>query len=834
MQNSIKFYKILPHLVGLLVPQNKNAAYSHIYSRDVVEYLEKINIFKKEDLSFTKIKDLLNKAGFQRVATCSDINEFSLKGDILNFWPIGYDHPVRIEFFGEEPEKLYLIDELYNTRIHDLTHVILSSWFIEDKSERESIKLSIKDSELNEKEIIKFIANTSYPHSLENVINTNFTLPPLFYSKVDLLKREIDSLESRGYKVFIKSKNSEFVEKELKKDQYFQLNKITFISNFLNPRSVLELDLAAGFINESEKIALFTDREIFGTIFLTRPEKTEKFSGNIKKLLRLFEGSIEIGDYVVHEDYGIGKYSGLAQESVDGVEMEYLLIKYDQSDELYVPLNQINKITKYIGPEGVEPRITRLGKVSWNNIKHKIKKSTSLLAKELVEHYALREMAKANKIEIKETREYLQFVDEFDYKETEDQLRATSEILSDLEQEKPMDRLLVGDVGFGKTEVIMRAAFKVVENGGQVAVLSPTTVLTAQHNKVFRERFKNFPIEIGFVSRFNTPIENSKVIDEVNKGKIDILIGTHRILSDDVRFKNLKLIVVDEEQRFGVKQKEKIKKLNYSSHLLSVSATPIPRTLSMALSSIQNLSIINTPPVNRKSIKTELVKDSSRSNDLITPINSGWNKIAQAISQEVNRGGQIYFLHNEVSTIHSIKNKLEILLPGIKFGIVHGQMNNNDLDKIMTDFFEKRYDCLISTTIIENGLDIPNVNTIIINNAERFGLSQLYQLRGRVGRGGEQAYCYLLYKGRDLSELEKIEKNKRIKVDYLHRLQSLVENQDLGSGFRIASRDLEIRGAGNLLGEQQSGHISTIGYALYIEILAEEIERLRNAERITH
>lgn len=827
MQNSIKLYKILPHLAGLLVPQNKIAVYSHIYSRDIVEFLEEIKLYNKNELRFSEIKNLLNSAGFERVSTCSDINEYSVKGDILNFWPIGYDHPIRIEFFGEELERIYMIDELYNTRISDLEFVFLSTRFIEEKSDRESIKLSVGNTSSKNSDLIRFIASPSFPQYVEGVIDTNFTLPPLFYSKIDLLKREINSLESNDYRVFIKSKNSEFIKNEIKESKHFQLNNIEFLSNFLNSKSISETELAAGFINEKEKVALFTDREVFGTIFLTRPEKTEKFSGNIKKLLRLFEGSIEIGDYVVHEDYGIGKYSGLAQESVDGVEMEYLLIKYGQSDELFVPLNQINKITKYIGPEGVEPRITRLGKVSWNNIKHKIKKSTTLLAKELVEHYALREMARTEKIEIKETNEYLEFVDDFKYKETEDQLRATSEILSDLEQEKPMDRLLVGDVGFGKTEVIMRAAFKVVENGGQVAVLSPTTVLTAQHNKVFRERFKNFPIEIGFVSRFNTPNENSKIIEDVNKGKIDILIGTHRILSDDVKFKNLKLIVVDEEQRFGVKQKEKIKKLNYSAHLLSVSATPIPRTLSMALSSIQNLSIINTPPVNRKSIKTELVHECSNSDDFNLSENSGWNKIAEAISKEVNRGGQIYFLHNEVMTINSIKNKLEQLLPGIKFGIAHGQMNNNDLDRVMTEFFEKKYDCLISTTIIENGLDIPNVNTIIINNSERFGLSQLYQLRGRVGRAGEQAYCYLIYKGKDINELEK---NKKIKVDYLHRLQSLVENQDLGSGFRIASRDLEIRGAGNLLGEQQSGHISTIGYALYIEILAEEIERLRNKQ----
>lgn len=819
MAERIHIIKTLPHLSKLYIPKNEISGYSYIYSIDIVNFLDNLQAFSLSDIKFSTLKKLLETQNYTRTETITDKLDFTVKGDIVTFWPIGYEHPVRIEFFGEEIERFYTIDELYNTKLYDQKFLILSNTIVEDKTERDSIQLNIPHN-ISSTKITKLItlSNLRDIANQDNfeIINLDFTLPQLFYSKFDLLKREIDTLKSNGYKVVIKTKNLNHLEDGLKK-YINNFNDIVFKEDFYSNiiENLKEIDLPGGFISSTLKLAVLTDREIFGSIYLTRPEKTKKFSNNIKKLLRQFEGSIEIGDYVVHKDYGIGIYSGLTQEKIDGEELEYLLIKYAKEDELYVPLNQIEKITKYIGPEGVEPRITRLGRISWENVKDKIKKSTTLLAKELVEHYAKRQIASAKPILKQESKEYLEFVHDFKFRETEDQLRATNEILSDLESDKPMDRLLVGDVGFGKTEVIMRAAFKVVENGGQVAVLSPTTVLTSQHYEVFTERFKNFPISIGFVSRFKSAKENSETIDKVNEGKIDILIGTHRILGNDVKFKNLQLIVVDEEQRFGVAQKEKIKNLNYSAHLLSVSATPIPRTLSMALSSIQSLSIITTPPVNRKAINTQIIKDD-------------WEKVSKAIVYEVQRGGQVYFLHNEVQTIQSIKKKLETLAPGIKYVIAHGQMSPTELDRIMTEFYMQKYDCLIATTIIENGLDIPSVNTMIINKAHRFGLSQLYQLRGRVGRSGEQAYCYLLYEGKDLLHfnLEETKSNKN--PLYLERLQTLVDNQDLGAGFRIASRDLEIRGAGDLLGDQQSGHISTIGYALYIEILAEAIERLRS------
>jgi len=502
---------------------------------------------------------------------------------------------------------------------------------------------------------------------------------------------------------------------------------------------------------------------------------------------------------------------------------DYLLLKYDKEDELYVPIHQIDKITRYIGPENIEPKLTRLGKTSWEVLKRKVKKSTQLLARELVEHYAKRELAKAKAIRSEDSEDYIEFANQFEFKETEDQIRAVNEIVNDLSKTIPMNRLLVGDVGFGKTEVMMRAAFKIAEIGGQIAILAPTTILAAQHFKVLKKRFENFPIEIGLLSRFNTTSKNKEIVKSLNENQIDIVIGTHRLLSNDVKFKKLQLLIVDEEQRFGVKQKEKIKKLNYGTHVLSVSATPIPRTFGRALSSIQDLSIITTPPVGRKSIITEIIKDN-------------WNKVTKAIADEVSRGGQVYFLHNEVRTIQTIMKKLQLLLPGIKFITAHGQLSSKELERIMNAFFLQKYDVLICTTIIENGLDIKNVNTMVVNKANKFGLSQLYQLRGRIGRGMKQAYCYFLYEGKSF-EQEKLDLNpdpkssdylikKKLKPKkYLERLQTLVDNQELGAGFKVASKDLEIRGAGNLLGGEQSGHITSIGYALYINILAQEVEK---------
>lgn len=826
MKSPVTFVKTLPHLNSFFIDKEYLTIHTNINSPYTLNFLEDLQVIEKSEINFKKIVDVISKMFIDRVDVISQKNEFSIKGDVISIWPVGFEHPIKMEFFGDEIEKMYFYDENYSRKIDDTDFIVLSNFMLEDKSERGSIKIELsKESSRKQYKRIIFSNSLLVDKSDEyEIIKTDFIYPNLYYSRFDILEKEIETYISNKYSIFVSTKNIDQISNSL--IEYTHLHnldtikdsKSIFVKNLLQNRNVT--NLPAGFISKELKLVYLTDRELLGSLFLSRPERTKDDSNNIKRLLRQFEGNIEIGDFVVHQDYGIGIYSGLSQEDVDGSTMEYLLLTYASNDQLYVPIHQVDKITKFIGPDNVPPKLTRLGKGNWETAKEKVKKTTQILAKELVEHYALREIAKGTPIKKEDSKDYNKFVDEFKFKETEDQQRAINEIINDLEKPIPMNRLLVGDVGFGKTEVFMRGAFKIVENGGQVAVLAPTTILTSQHASVFKDRFKSFSYRVAYLSRFNTPKENQKIIDDINLGKIDIVIGTHRLLSSDVKFKNLQMLIVDEEQRFGVKQKEKIKKLNYGVHVLGVSATPIPRTLSMALSSIQEISIISQPPKDRKPILTEIIKDN-------------WNKATQAIAKEIDRGGQVYFVHNEVSTIQSIKQRLETLLPGIRFIVGHGQMGASELDRVMTSFFDRQSDCLIATTIIENGLDLPNVNTIIINKADHFGLSQLYQLRGRVGRSTREAYCYLMYSGKTL-ETQLDEQNisdeklkKAMYRKYVERLQAIVDNQELGSGFRVASRDLEIRGAGSLLGEQQSGFISSIGYAMYIEMLATEVERLR-------
>lgn len=830
VMQSVQIIKTPLHLVPLFINGESFHVYSEGFSIEAYEYIQHSYIQYSNEIKFSDFVQKLSKS-LERQNAITQKGEFSVKGDIISVWPYGYDFPIKLEFFGDKLESMYLYDDILGRKLKDLNALVISEYKKDEGDDLSGIRtvVSYQPSAIENKtsglkpqtaNLTKLIFTSSRlaetPKDCDYT-ETDYTFPPLFFSKLNIFEQEIEKLKNNGYEILIQTNHEDELNPTLAKYTKTKIKKFKHIPK-----------LQAGLLSESERIAIFTDRELFGTVFVSKIKKSN--SSNIQKLLRQFEGNIEIGDFVVHEDYGVGIYSGMKQEESFGTAEDYLLIKYAEGDELYVPIHQIEKITKYIGNSGMDPRLTRLGKASWEHLKSKVKVSVRLLAKELLEHYAKREISHAEPVLEKDSKEYKEFVNEFKFEETEDQIRSANEILEDLIKDKPMDRLLVGDVGFGKTEVMMRAAFKIVEKGLQVAVLTPTTVLTAQHFKVFKERFKEFPIEIDYISRFKKPYENKKVLEKLKSGKVDIVIGTHRLLSNDVEFKNLGLIILDEEQKFGVTQKEKLKKLNYGVHVLSVSATPIPRTLSLALSSLQNISIITTPPKGRQSIKTEIIKDD-------------WNKAVKAIEFEVQRGGQVYFLHNEVQTIQSIKRKLETLAPKIRFVFAHGQMNPDELDKIMFDFYERKFDCLICTTIIENGIDLSNVNTIIINKAHKFGLSQLYQLRGRVGRSDEQAFCYLFYEGKELKDYQ-IEKDeiadgtndktkKFVQKKYLERLQSLVDNQDLGAGFRIASKDLEIRGAGDLLGKKQHGHISQIGYALYIELLAQEVERVREVSKYT-
>jgi transcription-repair coupling factor (superfamily II helicase) len=505
---------------------------------------------------------------------------------------------------------------------------------------------------------------------------------------------------------------------------------------------------------------------------------------------------------VVHIDHGIGVFRGLRSLGVDADEREFVALEYKDGAKLYVPVDRLDLIQKYAAGGDAKPRVDRLGGASWTKTKSRIRKSMRKLAEELLKLYARREIASGHAFP-EDDEFFREFEKTFQYEETPDQISAIEETKRDMESERPMDRLVCGDVGYGKTEVAMRAAFKAVNGGKQVALLTPTTVLAFQHFNTFAERFEGFPVNISMLSRFLTRDRQKEVLKNTSGGLTDILIGTHRILSKDVRFKDLGLIVVDEEQRFGVAQKEKLKSLKAQVDVLALSATPIPRTLNMSLIGIRDLSIIETPPRDRLAIQTSVTKFSR-------------NTIRSAIDLELKRSGQTFFVHNSIETIYSIAEMVQKVVPEARVAVAHGQMKENQLEKIMLDFLEYRFDVLVCTTIIENGLDIPRANTIIVNRADHFGLSQLYQLRGRVGRSDRRAYAYLMIpSGDSLSPTAR------------KRLAAIKEFSELGSGFRLAAMDLEIRGAGNLLGGEQHGHIRTVGYELYVKLLEQTIRELK-------
>lgn len=567
-----------------------------------------------------------------------------------------------------------------------------------------------------------------------------------------------------------------------------------------NVAYVASAGLQSGYKLIDAGFVVLTDSEIFGVQRLLRARKTSHEGIPIASILDLKEG-----DYVVHISHGIGYYRGITKLKTGKVEREYLLLEYAANDKLYVPSDQIDRVQKYIGGEGSPPTIHRLGGSEWMRTTSRVKKAVQEMARELIELYAWRQALGGHSFG-PDTPWQQEMESAFPFTETPDQLGAIHDVKSDLEHHKPMDRLICGDVGYGKTEVAIRAAFKVVSDGKQVAVLCPTTVLAQQHFNTFSERLAAFPISIQLLSRFRTPKEQKETIEGLKFGTVDIVIGTHRLLSKDIEFKELGLIVVDEEQRFGVKHKEKLKQLRKSVDALTMTATPIPRTLHMSLAGIRDMSIIDDPPEGRMPIKT-MVKEAEAS------------VVRDAIVRELDRGGQVFFVHNRVENIGHVADQVQRLVPYARIDVGHGQMPESELERVMMDFYEHKFDVLVCTTIIESGLDIPNANTIIINDADKLGLAQLYQLRGRVGRSNRQAYAYLIYKP-DKMLTEVAEK----------RLDAIREFTDFGSGYRIAMRDLEIRGAGNLLGAQQSGQMSAVGFDLYCRLLNEAVKELKGEE----
>lgn len=560
--------------------------------------------------------------------------------------------------------------------------------------------------------------------------------------------------------------------------------------------------LSKGFAWEEVGLCVVAEDEVFGP----KTDRGKRKSSLSERTLTWTDlGEIKEGELVVHEDHGVGRYLGLTKMEINGTVNDFVIIKYSGNDRLYIPADRIGMIQKYIGPDGATSRLDQLGGHSWNLAKQKARKEIKKVAKQLVEIYALRKYRKGYSFSPPDNY-YREFEATFEHEETLDQSKAIEEVLDDMTSEKPMDRLICGDVGFGKTEVAMRAAFKAVLDGKQVALLVPTTVLAQQHYEAFRTRMDAYSVRVGMLSRFITRSQQADILAQVRSGEVDILIGTHRMLQRDVRFKDLALLIIDEEQRFGVKQKEVIKRYRALVDVLAITATPIPRTLQMSMMGVRDLTLINTPPQDRMAIETYLCSYDQ-------------STIAKAIRFELERGGQVFFVHNNVQTIDAVCDQLSGLVPEARFSVGHGQMREKDLERTMWRFLRKEIDVLVCTTIIESGLDIPSANTVIINNVERFGLAQIYQLRGRVGRSKDKAYAYLILS--DGSELTK---------DAEKRLKALMDFSHLGAGLHLAMHDLEIRGAGSILGFSQSGHISAIGYELYVKMIEREIAQLKGEE----
>lgn len=561
--------------------------------------------------------------------------------------------------------------------------------------------------------------------------------------------------------------------------------------------SLVNASLSYGFIFPEASLVVLTDSELFGFPPMRRAKRRFKYTVPIAS-----PNELKAGDYVVHIQHGIGIFRGVVRQKILGSEGDYLLIEYAGGSLLYVPVSQIDRVQRYVGADGTEPALSSLTSTRWARLRQRAKRGADELARELIELKAMRETGEGFAFS-EDSLWQIEMESAFPYEETEDQLRAIEEVKRDMMSPKPMDRLICGDVGFGKTEVAIRAAFKAVQDGKQVAVLVPTTVLAQQHFNTFKQRLAPYPVNIAMLSRFLPQHEQRKVIEGLSIGSIDIVIGTHRLLSDDVKFRDLGLLIIDEEQRFGVRQKEKLKRLKPTVDILVLSATPIPRTLHIALSGLTDISTINSPPLGRRPVRTFLMRYDE-------------DIIRQAILRELERGGQVYYVYNRVDGINHVAEKVKRLVPQARVAVAHGRLPEERLEKVMMDFYQRRYDVLVCTTIIENGLDVPNANTLIVEGCERFGLAQLYQLRGRVGRSDRQAYAYFFH-----------EHPRRLSEAARKRLEALREFTDLGSGLRLALRDLEIRGAGNLLGPEQHGFINDVGFDLYMQMLSEAIKRLK-------
>ncbi|AFK03077.1 transcription-repair coupling factor [Emticicia oligotrophica DSM 17448] len=816
-----------------------------INKKSLIANTLQIKIGDKLDIEF--ISELLISYDFEKADFVYEPGQFSVRGGIVDIFSYASEFPCRIELFGDEIDSLRLFNpesQLSQQSVNQINIIPdVQNKLIEETREsffnfiRNQSTIWIKDVEYSLECIEDCFNNVEqqFQKIIEQSGGIKVILKPeeLFETRRTYLneikKFSIIEFGTKSYfketeKIIYPSKTQPSFNKDFKKlidnvkenqsinittliasDSLKQLNRLESIFEEIDPFvkfQALEISLRGGFIDELTKIACYTDHQIFDRYH--RFKVRDKFSKS--KALTLKElRALQTGDFVTHIDYGIGRFVGLEKVMVGDKEQEAVRLIYRDNDILLVNIHSLHKIAKYSGKEGSPPTMSKLGSGEWENKKSKVKRQVKDIAKELISLYAKRRLAPGFQFS-KDGFMQAELESSFLYEDTPDQAKATADVKDDMEKPHPMDRLVCGDVGFGKTEIAIRAAFKSVADSKQVAVLVPTTVLAMQHTRTFKERLSKFPVNIEEISRFKSAKEISQTLKNVKEGKTDILVGTHRILNKDIEFKNLGLLIIDEEQKFGVKAKDRLKEIKHNVDVLTLTATPIPRTLHFSLLGARDLSIISTPPPNRQPVTTEVHVFKEEF-------------IRDAISYELKRGGQVFFVHNRVNDIESIANIILRLVPDAKIGIAHGQMDGDKLEKVMMKFIEGDYDILVSTNIIESGLDISNANTIIINQAQNFGMSDLHQMRGRVGRSNRKAFCYLLTP--PISVLSK---------DSRKRLQTLEEFSDLGDGFKVSMRDLDIRGAGNLLGAEQSGFINDLGYETYHKILDEAVQELKENE----
>lgn len=767
------------------------------------------------------ISNLILK-GFERKDFVEQQGDIAVRGAIVDIFPLGLDYPLRIEFFGDEIESIRLFDLETHRSIKKLDKIEIITTLFQQQKEKTTIQEYIQKDDLifvDNKELIQ----QSYPElslelhnqmiQLNSIFENNIEVKtkqlPINFSSIKNFTKQFLELYQQGYKIYFVS-DGELLSQRLKDiiKNAIQLEYETEIEKYdeiYEPEEIISnciwftKPLSEGFILEDASLAVFTEHQIFGR------ERTRVSTSKTKGLSFKELSELNIGDYVVHVDKGIAKFDGLQKVKFGESVQDCVRLIFADDDIVYLNLNFLHKLQKFRAEEGVVPKLTKLGTYEWERKKQRIKERLKRDAKELIKLYAERKLKKGYAFP-PDTIWQKEFEASFVYEDTIDQAKATQEVKNDMESETPMDRLICGDVGFGKTEVAIRAAFKAVQAGKQVAVLVPTTILASQHEVTFKERLKNYPVIIESLSRFKNSGQSREILNKLANGNIDIIIGTHRLLSDDVKFKDLGLLIIDEEHRFGVAAKEKLRKLKVNVDTITMTATPIPRTLNFSLLGVRDMSIMETPPRNRLPIYTEIIY---------------WEEeiIKKAITREIARDGQIFFVVDKIMHIDVALQRIIKLMPNVKIAVAHGQMKSSELEKVMSDFIFGKYNILLTTKIIESGLDIPRANTIFIYNAQNFGLAELYQLRGRVGRTNIQAFCYLI-----IPPLETLPKKA------LQRLQALEEYTDLGSGLKLALRDLEIRGAGDIFGYEQSGFINEIGYEMYQKILDEAINELKSTE----